>query len=120
MTLSSLATAYPAQVTESHIKGMTVDEDPVYICKEVDKKGMIFITEETQPEFPGGMSALIEYLQKEMHNPKKFREAGVEGRAVITFVVKKNGNVKDFEVTRSSDNEMLDKEAIRIIKKMPK
>ena len=64
MTLSSLATAYPAQVTESHIKGMTVDKDPVYISEEVDED-MVFTTYETQTEFPGGMRALMEYIKND-------------------------------------------------------
>ena len=72
------------------------------------------------PEFPGGMPALMEFLQNEIRYPKKCREAGIEGRTVITFVVKKNGKIKDIEVARSSGNKQLDKEAIRVIKKMPK
>ena len=55
-----------------------------------------------------------------MRYPKKCREAGVEGRTLITFVVKKNGKVKNFEVARSSGDKLLDKEALRVIKKMPK
>ena len=75
---------------------------------------------ELMPEFPGGMPALMEYLQNEIHYPKKCRDAGVEGRTIITFVVKKNGKIKDIEVARSSGNKLLDKEAMRVIKKMPK
>ena len=65
------------------------------------------------------MGAYVIY-KKRLRYPKKCREAGVEGRTIITFVVKKNGKVKNFEVTRSSGNEQLDKEAMRVIKKMPK
>ena len=75
---------------------------------------------EQMPEFPGGMPALMEFLQNEIRYPKKCREAGIEGRTVITFVVKKNGKIKNIEVARSSGNKQLDKEAIRVIKKMPK
>ena len=90
MMFSSFATPCLAQVTESQIDGKATEEDVVFICEEADED-LTFITEETQPEFPGGMPALIEYLQKEMRYPKKCREAGIEGRTIITFVVKKNG-----------------------------
>lgn len=119
MVLSSLITPCRAQVPESLVEGMTVDKDPVYICEEVDED-MVFITYETQPEFPGGSPALLAYIKNELRYPKKCRAAGVEGRTIITFVVKKNGKVKNFEVARSSGDKLLDKEAVRVIKKMPK
>ena len=75
---------------------------------------------EQMPEYPGGMPALMKYLQNEIRYPKKCREAGVEGRTIIKFVVKKNGKIKKIEVARSSGNKQLDKEAMRVIKKMPK
>jgi TonB family protein len=119
MVLSSLITPCRAQVPESLVEGMTVDKDPVYICEEVDED-MVFTTYETQPEFPGGSPALLAYIKNELRYPKKCREAGVEGRTIITFVVKKNGKVKNFEVARSSGDKLLDKEAVRVIKKMPR
>ena len=86
---------------------------------EHDKKDALPVAEQ-MPEFPGGMSALMEFLKNEIHYPKKCRVAGVEGRAIIKFVVKKNGKIKKIEVARSSGDEQLDKEAMRVIKKMPK
>lgn len=60
---SSLVTQCRAQIAESQAEGKVIEEDVVYICKEVDEE-MIFSTDETQPEFPGGMPALMKYLQK--------------------------------------------------------
>ena len=107
MVLSSLATPCRAQVINPER------------MEEFEKNNVLPVAEQ-MPEFPGGMPALIEYMQKEMRYPKKCREAGVEGRSLITFVVKKNGKVKNFEVARSSGDKLLDKEAMRVIKKMPK
>lgn len=64
MVLSSLITPCRAQVPESQVEGMTVDKDPVYISEEVDED-MVFTTYETQPEFPGGMWALMEYIKND-------------------------------------------------------
>ena len=107
MVLSSLVTPCRAQVMSPET------------LEKLEKNNVLPVAEQ-MPEFPGGMPALMEYLKKEVRYPKKCREAGVEGRAIITFVVKKNGKVKDFEVARSSGNKLLDKEAMRVIKKMPK
>ncbi|MBR5477379.1 MAG: energy transducer TonB [Bacteroidaceae bacterium] len=107
IVLSSLVTPCRAQVMSPET------------LEKLEKNNVLPVAEQ-MPEFPGGMPALMEYLKKEVRYPKKCREAGVEGRAIITFVVKKNGKVKDFEVARSSGNKLLDKEAMRVIKKMPK
>ena len=107
MVLSSFVTPCRAQVMSPET------------LEKLEKNNVLPVAEQ-MPEFPGGMPALTEYLKKEVRYPKKCREAGVEGRAIITFVVKKNGKVKDFEVARSSGNKLLDKEAMRVIKKMPK
>ena len=52
--------------------------------------------------------------------PKECRDAGIEGKAYIVFVVKKNGKIDEIEIARSTGNELLDKEALRVVKKMPK
>ena len=107
MALSSICTPCQAQSTNSEKA-----EEP--------RKNYEFQQVEQVPEFPGGMSALVEYLQQEIKYPKKCREAGIEGRTLITFVVKKNGKIKDIKIVRSSGNKLLDKEAVRVVKKMPK
>lgn len=119
MALSSFLTPCRAQVIESQLEGITVDEDPVCICEEVDEE-MIFTTYETQPKFPGGMQALMEYMKNELRYPKKCRKAKIEGRSFVRFTVEKDGKLTEFEIIRSSGNKLLDKEAIRAIRKMPR
>ena len=75
---------------------------------------------EQQPEFPGGMRALMDYLKKEIRYPKKCSASGIEGRAFVRFIVDKNGKIKKVELFKSSGNQLLDKEAIRVVKKMPR
>ena len=76
--------------------------------------------DEQQPEFPGGMRALMDYLKKEIRYPKKCSASGIEGRAFVRFIVEKNGKIKKVELARSSGNSLLDNEAIRVVKKMPR
>ena len=87
--------------------------------EELKNKNVLPVAEQ-QPEFPGGLKEFIAYCKKEIRYPKKCSAAGIEGRAFITFVVSSKGKIKDVEIQRSSGNKLLDKEAVRVIKKMPR
>ena len=85
-----------------------VDADKVY--EEVDQ----------MPEFPGGQSALKKYLSDNIKYPALAVEYGKQGTAIIQFVVNADGSISDVEVARSAGDSSLDKEAIRVVKSMPK
>ena len=74
---------------------------------------------EEMPEFPGGMSELMKFIQKNMRYPKKAIKKGIEGRETCQFKVTKDGSIEDIIVVRGL-HKSLDKEAVRVIKKMPK
>ena len=74
---------------------------------------------EEMPEFPGGMSELMKFIQKNMRYPKKAIKKGIEGRVICQFTVTKDGSIEDIIVVRGL-HKSLDKEAVRVIKKMPK
>lgn len=78
-----------------------------------------FVVVEDMPEFPGGTTALLEYLRKNIKYPAICRENNVQGRVLITFIVDKDGSIKDAEVVKVV-NPYLDKEALRVINNMPK
>lgn len=80
----------------------------------------IYTTADEMPRFPGGEEALFEYIKNAIRYPKKCREAGIEGRTSVIFVVTSKGKVKDVKVRKSSGNKKLDKEALRVIRKMPR
>ena len=63
---------------------------------------------------------LFEYIKNAIRYPKKCREARIEGRTSVIFVVTSKGKVKDVKVRKSSGNKKLDKEALRVIRKMPR
>jgi protein TonB len=77
-----------------------------------------FYVEEV-PEFPGGMSELMKFIQKNMRYPKIAIKKAIEGRVICQFTVTKDGSIENIIVIRSL-HKSLDKEAVRIIKKMPK
>ena len=72
------------------------------------------------PEFPGGQSALKKYLSDNIKYPALAAEYGKQGTAIIQFVVNADGSISDVEVARSAGDSSLDKEAIRVVKSMPK
>ena len=73
---------------------------------------------EVMPSFPGGQSALMQYLNSNIKYPVVAQENGVQGRVVVSFVVEKDGSITDVRVVRSVDPS-LDREAMRVVKSMP-
>jgi protein TonB len=71
------------------------------------------------PEFPGGEDELIKFLTENMNYPELAREKGTEGRVVIGFVVNKEGEIDELKLKRGI-GDGCDKEAIRVVNKMPK
>lgn len=74
---------------------------------------------EKMPAFPGGMAELMKYLRSNVRYPVEAHKAGIQGRVVVSFVVNKDGTVKDAKIVRSVDKS-IDAEALRVISAMPK
>ena len=81
--------------------------------------GEIFIVVEKMPEFPNGTMAMYEYIKDNIQYPQKAKEEGIQGRAICQFVINIDGSICGVEIVRSSGNELLDAEAIRLIQNMP-
>ena len=84
-----------------------------------DEDKEIYDRVEVRPVFPGGDVALMKYLSDNIDYPKDVVEKGIQGMVVLRFVIAPDGSISDIEVTRSLDP-ILDKEAIRVVEKMPK
>ena len=82
------------------------------------EESKVFDVVEEMPQFPGGPSALFEYLSKNIKYPVVAEENGVQGRVIVTFVVERDGSITDVKVVKSVDPS-LDKEAQRVVKSMP-
>ena len=74
---------------------------------------------EVMPKFKGGESAMMEFLMMNMKYPQAAVKAKQQGRAVVGFVVRKDGTVSDVQITKSAGHAVLDKEAMRVVKAMP-
>lgn len=79
----------------------------------------IFGGVEEMPSFPGGMAALMKYIKDNLRYPEICREGAAMGRVNVVFIVNEDGSLSDVKVIRSISPE-LDKEAIRVVKSMPK
>ena len=87
---------------------------------EIKKAGEDFyIVVDEMPEFPGGMQALVNFLQANVQYPEAAKQAGTVGRVTTSFVVGEDGVCRDFKVLRSVSPE-LDAEALRVLGLMPK
>ena len=83
---------------------------------EVEK---VFDVVEQMPSFPGGPSALMEWLSNNVKYPVVAQENGVQGRVVVSFVVERDGSITDVKVVRGVDAS-LDREASRVVRAMPR
>ena len=87
--------------------GVEQVEEPVYDVVEI------------MPEFPGGTRAMLDFIEKNIRYPEVARKNGIQGRVIVGVVIDKDGSVTNLTVLRSIDP-YLDKEALRVIKLMPK
>lgn len=94
----------------------------------------IFKVVEEMPRFPGAgcenselapaakqecaAKAMLEFIYKNLKYPKAAREAGVEGTAVVSFVVDQSGEIRDAKIVRSTGGGC-DEEVLRLVGEMP-
>lgn len=73
-----------------------------------------------QPQFPGGERALANFINETREYPYEAYKNKIEGRVMCSFIVGADGNVGYISVVRSSANEQLNREAVRVISEMPR
>ena len=95
------------------------DTEVIYVEEEPEEEQIFDVVEE-QPEFPGGMKALMKYFSDNIKYPRVSRDNNSQGKTFVKFTVNTDGSIQDTEVIRSSGDIYLDKEAIRVIEAMPK
>lgn len=83
-------------------------------------KESVYDQVEVKPEFPGGMPALVKYLQENIKYPSAALAEKAQGKAFVRFVVEKDGSITNTEIIKSSGNIYLDNEALRVASNMPK
>lgn len=107
---------------------ITNDIDPDMAIAEWDGPEVVDVEPETEapftfvekmPEFPGGATALNEYLRENLVYPAPAKEAGAQGTVLVEFVVEKDGSVSNATV-KVSQFPALDEEALRVVRSLPK
>ena len=79
----------------------------------------IFEFLEEQAEFPGGQAAMLKWVSEHIKYPTVAAENNIQGKVMVSFVVERDGSVSNIKVMRGVDPS-LDKEAVRVVKEMPK
>ena len=92
---------------------------PTQRAREEVAADHIFEYLEEMPEFPGGQAEMMKWLQKNTNYPPIAAENNIQGRVMVSFVVEPNGSISNVQIARGVDPN-LDKEAIRVVKSMPK
>jgi periplasmic protein TonB len=95
-------------MTASKTKVMKPDNSGVYEMTEV------------RPSYPGGQSALEDYITNHIEYPQTAVDDNKEGTVNVQFIVDENGNVSNAKVIGNKVGDGLDEEAVRVISKMPK
>lgn len=118
-TSPSQASSRPNKTTQNGQNAPEpVRSKPLYKPQPVNKNSVYDVVEQ-MPSFPGGISGLRTYLNQNIRYPAEAQENCVQGRVVVSFVVEKDGHISDVTVLRSVDPS-LDKEAIRVVRNMPR
>jgi protein TonB len=97
----------------------TIVQEVIAEVKPVEEAPVSIAMVEQKPSFPGGEAAMYQWLSSNIQYPAVASEEGIQGRVVVEFVVGKDGSITNVKVLRPR-HPALDKEAVRVIKAMPK
>lgn len=107
------------QVVEAPIE-FDINSDAIETAPAPEEKvEQVFEFLQDPAAFPGGQTAMMKFIQKNFDFPRQARRLGIEGKVYVRFVVDTDGSITNVEVARGV-HELLDEEAIRVVKAMPK
>ncbi len=89
------------------------------VVPEIPAENKPFIVVEESPEFPGGINALLRYISEHIKYPSDARNNNIQGKVILKFVVNEDGSADRIEILRGVDP-VLDNEAIRVVKSLPR
>lgn len=97
---------------------LTHTDGPYTIIMRPKGSGRIYSTVEQMPEYPGGMKAFFNYVDRKLRPSRLAEETGIEGVTIIQFVVEKDGEITQPSIARPLDAR-LDTAALQVIEAMP-
>ena len=86
--------------------------------KKVDENVWCYVSEQ-MPTYPDGDAALMAFINKNLKYPEEAIKKRIEGKVILGFVIDSTGVVKNVSVLRSIEP-ACDKEAIRVVKLLPR
>ena len=94
-----------------------IDETTV-VGYHIPVAGEVYDVVDKMPEFPGGMTGLMQYLSKNIHYPAEAQTKGIQGRVTVAVIINTEGKAVNASIVRSVDP-ILDAEALRVASTMP-
>lgn len=91
----------------------------VTVEEEIEEEEEVFVVVENDPEFPGGMEAMMKFLADNIVYPQQAKDNHIEGRVFVSFVVEKDGSISNIKVLRDIGGGC-GAEVVRVVKLMPK
>ena len=100
-------------------------------AEEIDEEVPFAVIEDV-PVFPGCegvaknkrldcfMEQMAKHIKKNQQYPERAMEDGIQGRVSVLFVIDKDGGISNVQVRGPKGGELLEKEAQRVIEKLPK
>lgn len=99
------------------VQEQVVVKEPEPEVKHEEEK--IFVAVEQRAQFPGGEAAMMKFLTNNVRYPEAAQQNDVQGKVIVNFVVEKDGSIGHVKIAKGVDKD-LDREAMRVVKKMPK
>ena len=87
--------------------------------KKSNEQVKVYEVVEQLPEFVGGTGELMKFISRNIKYPKESYDKNSQGKCFVSFVVDKNGGIYDVKVAKTSGDNLLDAEAVRVVKTMP-
>ena len=87
--------------------------------EKVKKEDMVYRVVDQMPEYPGGKKAMRQFLADNIKYPAQAKKDEITGKVFVSFVIDKKGAVTQAKIEEGVDKS-LDKEALRVVKAMPK
>lgn len=99
------------------LKSTSVSGSTISKVKE-KKEEPIYAIVDVLPEYPTGEEGLNSFLKKNIEYPKEALNQNIKGKALVQFIVNKDGSIENPEIIQPFDP-FLDKEAVKVVKLMP-
>ena len=112
LVLAVLCSGYTVAQGVGDVPVIRMDDDADFLVQNLSIL-------DTTPEFPGGYDSLITYMVRNINYPDEAKEANIEGRVFVTFVVEKDGTIAKARLLRDIGGGC-GQEVLRIVNAMPK